>query len=43
MGDLARRHLILTLLLLVLIFGCLGWWIWRKLKGKSLDDTSQAL
>lgn len=43
MGDLARRHLILTLLLLVLIFGCLGWWIWRKLKGKPLDDTSQAL
>lgn len=43
MGDLAKRHLILTLVLLALIFGSLGWWIWRKLKGKTLDDTSQAL
>lgn len=42
-GDMAKKHLVLTLLMLVLIFGALGWWIWRKLKTKTLDDTSQAL
>jgi len=35
MGDLAKRHLALTLLILALIFGGLGWWIWRKLRGKG--------
>lgn len=42
-GDLAKRHLGLTLVVLALLFGGLGWWIWRKLRGKALDDTSQAL
>ncbi len=42
-GDLAKRHLVLTLLALLLIFGGLGWWIWRKLRTKRLDDASEAL
>jgi membrane protein DedA with SNARE-associated domain len=42
-GDLARKHLAATLLVLVLIFGGLGWWMWRKLGTKRLDDASQAL
>lgn len=33
-GDLARRHFVLTMVLLALIFLALGWWMWRKLKGK---------
>lgn len=33
-GDFAKRHFALAMLLLALIFGALGWWIWRKLKGK---------
>jgi membrane protein YqaA with SNARE-associated domain len=41
--DLAKKHLALTLLVLVLIFGGLGWWMWRKLRTKRLDDASQAL
>jgi cbb3-type cytochrome oxidase subunit 3 len=41
-GDLARKHLAATLLVLVLIFGGLGWWMWRKLRTKRLDDASQA-
>jgi hypothetical protein len=28
---------------LAVIFGALGWWIWRKLRGKTLGDASQAL
>ncbi|HEY6448347.1 MAG TPA: VTT domain-containing protein [Acidobacteriaceae bacterium] len=43
MTDLAKRHLAATLVVLVVIFGALGWWIWRKLRGKTLDDASQAL
>jgi len=34
LGDFAKRHFILAIVLLVLVFGGLGWWIWRKLKGK---------
>jgi membrane protein DedA with SNARE-associated domain len=41
-GDLAKRHLGLTLGVLVVIFGGLGWWMWRKLRTKRLDDASQA-
>lgn len=41
--DLAKRHLMLTLLGLVVIFGGLGWWIWRKMRTKRLDDASEAL
>ncbi|MGB6868425.1 MAG: VTT domain-containing protein [Acidobacteriaceae bacterium] len=37
-GDLAKKHLVLTLVLLVLIFGALGWWIWGKLKGKKASS-----
>jgi len=43
MADLAKKHLVLTLLGLAVIFGALGWWIWRKLRRKGLDDASQAL
>lgn len=34
-GDLAKKHLVLTLVVLVLLFGALGWWIWRKLRRKD--------
>lgn len=40
-GDLAKKHLVLTLLALALIFGGLGWWIWRKLRVKKVDDGSE--
>jgi membrane protein YqaA with SNARE-associated domain len=43
MTDVAKRHLALTLIILAVIFGALAWWIWRKLRTKRLDDTSQAL
>ena len=42
-ADLAKRHLVLTLLGLALIFGGLGWWIWKKLRTRRLDDASEAL
>jgi uncharacterized membrane protein YdjX (TVP38/TMEM64 family) len=42
-SDLAKRHLVLTLLGLALIFGGLGWWIWKKLRTRRLDDASEAL
>ena len=41
-ADLARKHLVLTLLALALIFGALGWWMWRKLRTKRLDDTNHS-
>lgn len=34
-GDLAKKHMVLTLVVLAVIFGGLGWWIWRKMKGKK--------
>ncbi len=43
MADVAKKHLVLTLVVLVVIFGALGWWIWRKLRTKTLDDASEAL
>jgi membrane protein YqaA with SNARE-associated domain len=42
-ADVAKKHLVVTLLALVLIFGGLGWWMWGKLRSKRLDDASQAL
>ena len=42
-GDLAKKHLVLTLAGLALIFVALGWWMWRKVSTKRLDDGSQAL
>jgi len=39
LGDFARQHFALAMLLLALIFGALGWWIWRKLKGKGPAKT----
>ena len=39
-GDVAKKHLVLTLVLLALIFGALGWWIWGKLKGKNPPSES---
>jgi len=35
MGDLAKRHLALTLLVLAVIFAGLGWYVWRKLRGSK--------
>lgn len=43
MADMAKKHLALTLLALVVIFGGLGWYVWRKMRGKKLDDASEAL
>jgi len=37
-GDLAKRHLVATLAVLVLIFVALGWWIWRMLRTKPTAD-----
>ena len=34
-GDLAKKHMVLTLVVLAVIFGGLGWWIWQKMKGKK--------
>jgi membrane protein DedA with SNARE-associated domain len=42
-AELAKKHLALTLVGLLVIFGALGWWIWRKLRSKGLDDASGAL
>jgi membrane protein DedA with SNARE-associated domain len=42
-GDLAKKHMVATLLVLALLFGGLVWWVARKLRGKRLDDASQAL
>jgi membrane protein YqaA with SNARE-associated domain len=42
-ADLAKKHLVLTLLALAVIFGGLGWWMWGKLRSKRLDDASEAL
>jgi membrane protein YqaA with SNARE-associated domain len=42
-ADLAKRHLAVTLLGLVVIFGGLGWWIWGKMRTKRLDSASEAL
>ncbi len=33
-GDFARQHFALAMLLLAVIFGTLGWWMWTKLRGK---------
>ena len=37
-ADLAKRHLLLTLAVLVLIFGSLGWYVWRKLRRRAPLD-----
>lgn len=42
MGDLAKRHLSVTLLLLAIIFGGLGWYVWRKLRG-TRSESDQAV
>lgn len=42
LGDFAKRHFALTILLLVLIFGGMVWYVWRKLKGKGAVKTSEA-
>ncbi len=39
-GKLAKRHLALTLLLLVVIFGGMGWYVWRKLRGKAVNGSA---
>ncbi|HET7348917.1 MAG TPA: VTT domain-containing protein [Acidobacteriaceae bacterium] len=35
MGDLAKRHLALTLFVLAVIFAALGWYVWKKLRGSK--------
>ena len=34
-ANLAKQHLVLTLLALAVIFGALGWWMWRKIRTKQ--------
>jgi membrane protein YqaA with SNARE-associated domain len=41
-ADLGKRHLALTLLVLALIFGGLGWYVWRKLRGRSAESGRAA-
>lgn len=36
LAEVAKRHLAATLVVLLLIFGALGWWIWQKLRPRSL-------
>jgi membrane protein YqaA with SNARE-associated domain len=43
LSGLAKKHLAATLAVLLLTFGALGWWMWRKMRVKRLDDASQAL
>lgn len=42
-GDLAKRHLGLTLTVLALIFAALGWWIVRMLRAKPVAGEPGAL
>ncbi|MGA7524373.1 MAG: VTT domain-containing protein [Acidobacteriaceae bacterium] len=41
-GDMAKKHLVLTLVLLALVFGGLGWWIWRKLRRREPSPSARA-
>lgn len=43
MADLAKRHLGVTLLLLAIIFGGLGWYVWRKLRGTRSESDEAAV
>lgn len=38
-GDFAKQHFVLTIVLLVAIFGGLGWFVWRKVKGKGAGQA----
>lgn len=42
LGDFAKRHFALAMVLLALVFAALGWWIWRKLKGPARVATPEA-
>lgn len=42
LGDFAKRHVGWTILLLVLIFGGLGWYMWRKLKTTGTPKSEEA-
>lgn len=42
LGDFAKRHATLAMLLLAVVFAALGWWIWRKLKGPARPAPPQA-
>jgi membrane protein YqaA with SNARE-associated domain len=35
MTDVAKRHMALTLVVLALVFVGLGWWMWKKMRGKG--------
>lgn len=35
LGDMAKRHLALTLVILALIFVGLGWYVWRKVRRRE--------
>lgn len=41
-GDFAKRHVAATILLLVVIFGGLAWYMWRKLKGNGRTKDGAA-
>ena len=41
-GDFAKRHFVLTIALLVVIFGGLGWYVWRKVRGKRPMSEASA-
>ena len=34
LGDFMKRHFALAMLLLAVVLVALGWWVWKKLKGK---------
>ena len=41
-GDLAKKHMLLTLVVLAVIFGGLGWWIWGKLRRREPGTPAKA-
>jgi membrane protein YqaA with SNARE-associated domain len=41
LGDFAKRHFAITIVLLLILFGGLGWYIWRKMKTKPPTPQNQ--
>ncbi len=42
LGDFTKQHFALAMVLLALLFLVLGWWVWRKLRGKGPGKAEPA-